>query len=212
LIDKINATRERRIITIEDPIEYRHESKRSLIGQREVGRDTPTYAKALVGALRADPDVIMLGELRDAETMRAALTASETGHLVLATLHTGDAPQSVDRIIDAFSGSEQSQVRVQLSQVLIGIVCQRLVTRASGKGRRVAAEVLVATDAVRNLVREGRTHQLRNVMLTGREAGMQTLEHHLSALLVEREIDPSAALASTAHRADVSIPSPVSFA
>jgi twitching motility protein PilT len=203
LIDTINATRRKHIITIEDPIEYRHASKLSLVAQREVGRDTSSFASAVLGALRADPDVIMLGEMRDAETMRAALTASETGHLVFATLHTGDASQTIDRIIDAFPSNEQSQIRIQLAQVLVAVLCQRLVVRANGCGRRVAAEILVATDAVRNLIREGRTHQLRNIMLTGRQSGMQTLEHHLAELVAQREIDRSTAAATSDRPEDV---------
>ncbi len=197
VIDHINQSSARRIVTIEDPIEYQHINKQSLITQREVGRDTPSFSQALVGALRADPDVIMVGEMRDVDTMRAALTAAETGHLVLTTLHTGDAAHTVDRIIDAFDAGEQAQIRSQLSQVLTAVVCQRLTPRACGPGRRVVAEVLVATDAVRNVIREGRTHQLRNVMLTGRQQGMQTLEHHIGLLLAEREIEPIAAMALT---------------
>lgn len=206
LVDLINSTSPRRVITIEDPIEYRHTSKLAMISQREIGRDAPSFAHALVGALRADPDVIMLGEMRDSETIRAALTAAETGHLVLATLHTGDAPQTIDRIVDAFTGSEQAQVRAQLAQVLVAIVCQRLVPRAAGSGRRVAAEVLIANDAVRNIVRESRSHQLRNVMLTGRQHGMQTLEHHLGELIAQREIDRQAALALTDRVDEIRLP------
>ena len=195
LIDRINATSARRIITIEDPIEYRHVNKESVISQREIGCDAHSYDSALIGALRADPDVIVLGEMRDAGTMRTVLTAAETGHLVITTLHTGDAPQTIDRIVDAFSGTEQPQVRMQLAQALVAVVCQRLVRRAHGAGRRAVAEILIATDGVRNMVREGRTHQLRNAMITGRQQGMQTLEHHLSALISAQEIDRSAALA-----------------
>jgi len=195
LVDRINATSARRIITIEDPIEYRHANKASIVSQREIGCDTHSYDSALIGALRADPDVIVLGEMRDPETMRTVLTAAETGHLVITTLHTGDAPQTIDRIVDAFPGTEQPQVRMQLAQALVAIVCQRLVPRAHGAGRRAVAEILVATDGVRNIVREGRTHQLRNAMMTGRQQGMQTLEHHLSALISAQEIDRAAALA-----------------
>ncbi len=196
LIDEMNRTMARRVITIEDPIEYRHVSDRCIIVQREVGRDVPSFSDAVIGTLRADPDVIMIGEMRDAATIRAAMTAAETGHLVLSTLHTGDAVQTVDRIVEAFSGNEQSQIRAQLATALVAIVCQRLLPRASGTGRRVAAEVLVATDAARAIIREGRMHQLRNVMLTGRHAGMQTLEQHLSVLLSDHIICDSAAAAA----------------
>ncbi len=195
LIAEINRKQARRVITIEDPIEYRHTSDRSVIVQREVGRDVPSFADAVVGALRSDPDVVMIGEMRDTATIRSAMTVAETGHLVLATLHTGDAVQTVDRIVDAFSGNEQMQIRAQLAGALVAVVCQRLLPRASGTGRRLAAEVLVATDAVRTTIREARTHQLRNLMLTGRESGMQTLEHHLSDLLSQRIIDRAAASA-----------------
>ncbi len=192
-IDEMNRTVARRVVTIEDPIEYRHVSDRCILVQREVGGDVSSFSDAVIGALRADPDVLMIGEMRDTATIRSAMTAAETGHLVLTTLHTGDAVQTVDRIVDAFSGNEQGQIRAQLSGSLVAIICQRLVPRASGSGRRVAAEVLIATDAVRATIREGRTHQLRNVMLTGRQAGMQTLEHHLSALLADRIIDNTVA-------------------
>lgn len=193
----INSEQRRRIVTIEDPIEYCHESLRSVITQREVGRDVPSFANAVIESLRADPDVIMIGEMRDNATMRAAMTAAETGHLVLTTLHTGDAVQTIDRIVDAFPGSEQGQIRAQLSASLVAVICQRLLPRANGPGRRVAAEILIATDGVRTTIREARTHQLRNLMLTGRQAGMQTLEHHLSELLAERQIDRTIATAVT---------------
>jgi twitching motility protein PilT len=192
LIDRINTASARRIMTIEDPVEYRHENKKSIVTQREIGRDVTSYASGLRGALRADPEVIMIGEMRDAATMRAALAAAETGHLVLTTLHTGDAPQTVDRIVDAFDGSERAQVRAQLSHVLCAVVCQRLVPRNAGSGRRVLAEVLIANPAVRNLIREGRTHQLHNAMIAGRLAGMQTFEDHLKELIGAREIDAAA--------------------
>lgn len=203
LIDAINTTQRRRIITIEDPIEFRHTNKQSLVSQRELGSTASSFASAVHSALRADPDVIMLGEMRDAQTMRAALTASETGHLVLTTLHMGDAVQTIDRIVDAFSGGEQNQVRTQLSHVLLGVVCQRLIPRANGPGRRLAAEILIGTDAVRNVIREGRSHQLRNAMLTGRQAGMQTLEEHLSDLIARNEVDPAAAAAASVRGSEI---------
>ncbi len=195
LVERINTGSARRVITIEDPIEYRHVSKRSTIVQREIGRDTESYASAIVGSLRADPDVLLIGEMREKATMEAALTAAETGHLVLTTLHTGDAAGTIDRIVDAFDGSEQTQIRSQLAQVLAAVVCQKLVPRAGNRGRRAVVEVLVATDAVRAIVRDGRTHQLHNAILTGRQAGMQTLEHHLSELVARGDVDSEAAIA-----------------
>ena len=203
LIDRINRNDARHIITIEDPIEYEHASQKSIVSQREVGRDVRTFARALTGALRSDPDVVLVGELRDSETMRAALTAAETGHLVFATLHTGDSPQTIDRIIDAFPSEAQTQVRVQLSHTLLAVVCLRLVPRLSGPGRRAAGEVLIANDAVRNLIRDQKTHQIRNVITTGRQSGMQTLETHLSELVMRREISLEAAQAVTDRPSDV---------
>lgn len=189
LVDRINERSARRIVTIEDPIEYRHHSRQSIVTQREIGRDTPDLRAALRGALRADPDVIVVGEMRDAETMAGALAAAETGHLVLTTLHTGDAAQTVERIVDAFSGGLQAQIRAQLAQVLIMVACQHLVRRASGNGRCAVVELLFGTDAVRNLIRESKAHQLQNAMATGRRFGMQTLEQHIAELLRERAID-----------------------
>ena len=157
------------------------------------------------GALRADPDVIVVGEMRDAESMRAALTAAETGHLVLTTLHTGDAPQTVDRIVDAFAGSTAIQVRAQLAAVLLGIACQLLVRRSGGRGRRAAVEVLVGTDAVRNVIRDAKGHQLRNIMSTGRRDGMQTLQQHLSELIGRKEIDPTEARRYGVFEEDVAV-------
>jgi twitching motility protein PilT len=197
LVDRINRTQRRHIVTIEDPVEYRHDSARSFIAHREVGVDASDYASAVRACLRADPDVILVGELRDPATMRAALGAAETGHLVLSTLHTGDAAQTVDRIVDAFDSVAQAEVRVQLAQTLAAVVSIRLIPRASGAGRRAAAEVLVATDAVRALVRDGKTHQLRNAIVTGRSAGMQTLETHLGELVVRRDVTLDAARAAT---------------
>jgi twitching motility protein PilT len=197
LVDRINRTRSRHIVTIEDPVEYCHTSVRSIVAHREIGADAVDYASALFAALRADPDVIVVGELREAATMRAALTAAETGHLVLSTLHTGDAAQTVDRIVDAFDSAGQAEVRVQLAQTLVAVASIRLVPRASGRGRRAAVEVLVATDAVRALIRDGKTHQLRNAIVTGRDSGMQTLETHLSELVVRRDVSLDAARAAT---------------
>jgi len=203
LIDHVNRTADRHIITIEDPVEYEHVPIRSIISHREAGRDVCDYAAAVRSCLRADPDVILIGELRDAPAMAAALTAAETGHLVLSTLHTGDAAQTVDRIVDAFDANSQAQARTQLAQTLIGVVSQRLIPRASGRGRRAAAEILVATDAVRALIRDGKTHQLRNAIQTGASAGMQTLETHLSELVVRREVTLEAASAVTERPGDI---------
>lgn len=193
LVGRINAREAKRIVTIEDPIEYRHSNRRSFVTQREIGRDTPSLEAALHGVLRSDPDVIVVGELRDGGAVRAALTAAETGHLVLATVHTGDAPQTVDRLVDAFEGAAASQVRAQLAGVLIGVTCQRLVGRADGSGRRAVVEVMVATEGIRNLIRDGKTHQLANAIATGRQHGMQTLAQHAAELLRTRRIDYAAA-------------------
>ncbi len=197
LVDRINRTADRHIVTIEDPIEYYHHPIRSLIAHREVGRDTTSFAEALRGFMRADPDVIVIGEMRDRETMAAALTAAETGHLVIATLHTSETVQAVDRIVDAFSGGEQAQVRAQLALTLAAVIGLRLVKLRHGAGRRAACEILVATDAVRALIRENKAHQVRNVIATGRNVGMQTLESHLDDLLASGIISLESALRAT---------------
>jgi twitching motility protein PilT len=195
LVDSINRTSERNIITIEDPVEYVHTPIRSTIAHCEVGRDVVDFAEALRGLLRADPDVILVGEMRDRETIAAALTAAETGHLVLATLHTNDAAQTIDRIVDAFPSDAQAQIRAQLAAVLLATVALRLVPRAGAAGRCAAAEILMATDGVRALIRDGKTHQLRNAIVTGRKHGMQTLESDLSDLVMRRVISLDAARA-----------------
>lgn len=194
MIDALNTCSARVIVTLEDPIEYLHFSDKSQIAQCEVGRDVPDFASAIVDVLRADPDVIVIGELRDTESFRSALTAAETGHLILASLHTIDAPQALERIVDSFPADARHQVRVQLAQTLASIIALRLVPKALGNGRRAAAEVLIATDAVRNLIREGKTHQLRSVMQTSRAYAMQTLEMHLADLLARGEITQKAAV------------------
>src|ERR1700712_25321 len=160
MINEINMTRDEHIMTIEDPIEFLHRHKKCIVNQREIGSDAQSFAGALKGALRQDPDVILVGEMRDLETIHTALTAAETGHLVFATLHTQDTPQTIDRIIDVFPASQQQQVRVQLSVALQGIVTQQLLPTADGAGRVAACEVLLATPAIRNLIREGKTHQI----------------------------------------------------
>jgi len=183
LINEINETRDEHIMTIEDPIEFLHSHKRCIVNQRELGADAASFALALKAALRQDPDVILVGEMRDMETIGTALTAAETGHLVFATLHTQDAPQSIDRIIDVFPSHQQQQVRVQLSVALQGVMTQTLLPTADGSGRCVACEVLVPTPAVRNLIREGKTHQIYSTMQTGGASGMQTMDAALATLV-----------------------------
>jgi twitching motility protein PilT len=203
LVDRINRTQERHIVTVEDPVEYHHLSRSSMIAHCEVGIDVSSFGEALRGFMRADPDVIMIGEMRDLETMAAAITAAETGHLVLATLHSPDTATSVDRLIDAFPAEQQHQVRTQLAQTLVAVIGMRLLPLKNGPGRRAAAEVLLATDAVRALIREGKTYQLRNAISTGRAAGMQTLETHLSDLVVRGEVSLEDARSVAEHPADV---------
>jgi len=202
LLDRMNRTSERVIVTVEDPVEYVHAPVRSLIAHSEVGTDVADYAEALRGFMRADPDVILVGEMRDRGTIEAALTAAETGHLVLSTLHTNDAAQSVDRIVDAFASDAQAQVRAQLAATLVAVVSLRLVP-ARGGGRVAACEILVATDAVRAIVRDGKTHQLRNTIATGRAHGMQTLEAALSDLLLRGVIDAADARAAANRPAEI---------
>ena len=187
MINLINEEKFCHILTLEDPIEYLHSNKKSIINQREMGRDTKTFPKALRAALRQDPDVILVGEMRDLETIAIALTAAETGHLVLATLHTMDAPQAVERIIDVFPPNQQEQIRVQLASTLSGVISQRLLRRKDGNGRIAAAEILVSTPAVRNLIREKKVHQIYSFMQTGAKFGMQTMDNHLQ-FLVEKEL------------------------
>ncbi len=182
LIDKINSEKAQHIITIEDPIEFTHKSKRSAIVQREVHYDTYSFSAALRSSLRQDPDVVLIGEMRDLETISAAITIAETGHLVFATLHTNSAAQSIDRMIDVFPPHQQPQVRSQLANILQGICAQRLVP-AIGGGRVVAAEVMVVNPAIRNIIREGKTHQLDTVIQTGSDQGMQTMDRTLVKLV-----------------------------
>ncbi len=183
MIDEINASRDEHIMTIEDPIEFLHPHKRCLVNQRELGSDAQSFGDALKAALRQDPDVILVGEMRDLETISTALTAAETGHLVFATLHTQDTAQTIDRVIDVFPPHQQGQVRVQLSVALQGIITQQLLPTADGSGRVVACEVLVPTPAVRNLIREGKTHQIYSVLQTGTAHGMQTMDAALAGLV-----------------------------
>ena len=211
LIDLVNSTRSDHIVTVEDPIEFMHTNKRSLVNQREVGNDTHSFAAALKHVLRQDPDVILIGELRDLETISVALTAAETGHLVFATLHTQDAPQTIDRVIDVFPPHQQGQVRAQLAATLQGVVCQTLVKHASGRGRVVATEVMVTTPAIANLIREGKTYQIHSALQAGRDLGMFTLDQHLAELVDAGRISHTSAfekahdiesLKRMIHRAD----------
>jgi twitching motility protein PilT len=191
MINYLNQTVNRKVITINDPIEYLHEDDKCIISQREIGRDTRSYTNALKHAMRQDPDVILVGEMRDLETMSAVLTAAETGHLVLTTLHTLGAAEAIDRFIDVFPPYQQHQVRVQLSIVLEGVIFQLLVPRADNSGRVAAVEVMLATPAIKNLIREGKTYQMMNIIQTGAKYGMQTLNQALAELcqkgLITRE-------------------------
>ncbi|MFC5998171.1 type IV pilus twitching motility protein PilT [Quadrisphaera sp. GCM10027208] len=188
LIDLANRNRSEHIMTVEDPIEFLHRHKRCVVNQREVGEDTHSFANALKHVLRQDPDIILVGEMRDLETISVALTAAETGHLVFATLHTQDAAQTIDRVIDVFPSEQQQQVRVQLASSIQGVVCQTLCKTADGRGRVVATEVLVATPAIRNLIREGKTHQIYSAMQAGAQHGMHTLDQHLAELVRQGRI------------------------
>jgi twitching motility protein PilT len=212
MIDKINRERAACIITVEDPIEYVHRHQKSVIMQREIGSDARDFAGALRAALRENPDVVLVGEMRDLETMSAALTMAETGHLVFATLHTNDASQSIDRMVDVFPAGQQNQVRVQLSQTLLAVIHQQLLPRADGGGRVAAFEVMIATPAVRNLIKEGKTNQLRNVMQTGAAMGMRTLESDLRRLIREGAIDRNTAALLTLRPGEVVAAEPVTVA
>ncbi len=194
MVDHINRTRSGHIITLEDPVEFVHSHRRCIVNQREVGRDAASFGIALRQALRQDPDVILVGEMRDAETMEAALTIAETGHLVLSTLHTNSASDAVTRVIDAFPAERQGQVRAQLAAVLQGVATQLLVPRARGDGRVAAVEVMVCTAAVRAVVRDGKTHQIRSLMQAGRRHGMRTLNDALGALYLNGDATLEAAL------------------
>ncbi len=203
MIDVINETRDEHIMTVEDPIEFLHRHKRCLVNQRELGSDATSFASALKAALRQDPDVILVGELRDLETISTALTAAETGHLVFATLHTQDAPQTIDRMIDVFPAEQQAQVRVMLSVALQGILTQQLLPTADGAGRVAAVEALVPTPAVRNLIREGKTHQVYSAMQTGASHGMQTMDAALAALMRQGTITRELAMARAGQPAEL---------
>jgi twitching motility protein PilT len=195
MINEINNSRRAHIITVEDPIEFVHESKQALVTQREVGMHTDSFPTAIRSALRQDPDVILVGEMRDLETISAAITLAETGHLVLATLHTQDAPQTIDRMIDVFPPHQQQQVRTQLSTTLIGVVAQRLIPKADGNGRVLGMEILVRNDAITNCIKEGNTHQMYSMMQIGKDDGMITLDGSLAELYKQGMISESDMLA-----------------
>lgn len=199
MIEEINESREEHIMTVEDPIEFLYRHKRSVINQREVGSDTKSFNRALRSVLRQDPDVILIGEMRDTETMQAALTAAETGHLVFATLHTQDAPQTIDRIVDVFPPHQQSQIRVQLAATLMGICTQQLLPIVDGTDRVAVCEVLVPTPAVRNLIREAKTHQIYSAMQTGSQYGMQTMDSSLADMVRRGKISKELALRKSSN-------------
>lgn len=194
IIDKINKNRDAHVITLEDPIEYLHRHSMSIVNQREIGLDSQSYANALRAALREDPDVILVGEMRDFETISVAITAAETGHLVLSTLHTIGAASTVDRVIDVFPPHQQQQIRVQFANVLEAVISQQLMPTADGRGRVAAFEVLHTTNAVRNLIREGKSHQLTSVMQTNKKMGMITMDDCIQQLYFANKIDRETAI------------------
>jgi len=195
MLDKINNERHEHMITIEDPIEYLHAHKKCVVNQRELHADTHSFSNALRAALREDPDVVLIGEMRDLETIESALRIAETGHLTFATLHTNSAAQTINRIIDVFPAHQQSQVRAQLSLVLEGIMCQSLLPRSSGTGRALALEILIPNPAIRNLIREDKVHQIYSTMQTGQEKyGMQTFNQSLASLYFAKQISLQTAL------------------
>ena len=194
IIDKINNNRDAHVITLEDPIEYLHQHKMAMVNQREIGLDSQSYANALRAALREDPDVILVGEMRDFETISVAITAAETGHLVLSTLHTIGAASTVDRVIDVFPPHQQQQIRVQFANVLEAVISQQLIPTMDGQGRVAAFEVMHANHAVRNLIREGKSHQLVSVMQTNRKMGMVTMDESITQLYYEGKIDREMAI------------------
>jgi twitching motility protein PilT len=201
MIDKINIERHEHILTIEDPIEYIHAHKNCLVNQREVHSDTNSFSNALRAALREDPDIVLIGEMRDLETVEAALKIAETGHLTFGTLHTNSAAQTINRIIDIFPANQQAQIRTQLSLVLEGIVCQSLLPRADGKGRVVSLEILVPSPAIRNLIRDDKIHQIYGAMQTGQEKlGMQTANQSLASLVMRRTITLDTAMGASSNR------------
>ncbi len=204
MIDKINRDRHEHILTIEDPIEFLHPHKNCIVNQREVSADTHSFSDALRVALREDPDVVLIGEMRDLETVESALRIAETGHLTLATLHTNSAATTINRIVDIFPSSQQPQIRAQLSMVLEGILCQSLIPRASGSGRCMAMEILIPTSAIRNLIREDKIHQIYSSMQTGQEKfGMQTFNQSLSQLVLSKQIKLEDALSKSSNQEEL---------
>ena len=203
MLDFINRHRRSKIVTIEDPVEFLHKSQKAIVTQREIGRDALTAADALRAMLRQDPDVVLIGEMRDLETIALALTAAETGHLVFATLHTTSAPEAVTRIIDVFPPDQQEQIRIMLSTVLEAVFCQTLVPRADGNGRVAALEILIGTPGIRNLIRENKIPQMISAMQTGQNLGMQTLEKDLANLVKNGVITLDAAMAKASHPDEV---------
>ncbi len=200
MLDKVNRERAEHIVTIEDPVEYLHSHKKCIVNQRELHADTHSFPNALRAALRQDPDVVLIGEMRDFETVETALRIAETGHLTFATLHTNSASQTINRIIDIFPAHQQSQIRVQLSFVIEGIICQSLLPRASGKGRVMAMEILIPNSAIRNLIREDKIHQVYGMMQTGQaKYGMQTFNQSLASLYFKRLISLQTAMARTSY-------------
>ncbi len=193
MIDHINCHRKAHIITIEDPLEFIHHNKQSLINQREVGSHSDTFASALRSAFREDPDVILIGEMRDLETISLAITAAETGHLVFGTLHTGSAAKTIDRIIDVFPTAQQAQIRTQLSESISGVISQQLLKRLDGSGRIAAVEILIGVPALAHLIREGKTYQIPSIIQTGRREGMQTMDQAIVELLKQGQISPEEA-------------------
>ncbi len=193
MIDIINSTRKEHILTLEDPLEFIHENKQSLLNQRQIGEHSESFSAALRAALREDPDVILVGEMRDLETISLAMTAAETGHLVFGTLHTNSAGKTVDRIIDAFPKDSQEQVRTMLSESLRGVVCQQLLKNAEGKGRVAAFEIMVGNTAIANLIREGKTFQIPSIIQTAKKDGMQLMDQHITDLLKTKKILPEEA-------------------
>lgn len=199
MIDLINTSMSRHILTMEDPIEYLHFHKLSIVNQREIGQDSFNFSNALRAALREDPDVVLVGEMRDMDTIATTLTIAETGHLVFATLHTSDASQTIDRIIDVFPAHQQQQIRVQVAAVIEAVMCMRLLPHASGVGRVPACEVMIATPAIRNLIREGKTHQIQNSIVTSRGMHMQTFDMSLRDLVRKHMITPEEAFNASMH-------------
>jgi len=203
MLDRINSTRASHIITIEDPIEYIHSNKKCIVNQREVGADTNAFPTALKYVLRQDPDVILIGEMRDLETIEAALTIAETGHLVFATLHTNSAYEAINRIVDVFPADQQKQILTQLAFTLEGVVTQQLIPRSQGKGRVMCAEVLVCTPGIKAIIREGKTHQIYSLMQAGQKYGMQTMNQALLQAVLDKALSPEHAMERTSDRAEL---------